>query len=159
MQVRRILALASFLVLTCAEASEFGFDRVDVVSEDPGVWLNYDLPTIGSYPIRPALRFIEQIKLVLTTPAEDLYVGLSLSSQSVVLEREIPGVAGLRWTVGVQTRALVPRGGFGGLAYRIGVFRFAAGASVASAAAWANLSWTSWSILPTVGIGIGRTSH
>lgn len=156
--MKRVVLFAALLGASPARAIGFGFgfDRVDVVSEDPGHWLNYDLPTVSSYPLRPAFRFIEQIKLVLTTPADDLYVGMSLASQSAVLERGVPGVPGLHWTVGLQTRAFLPRGIFGGLAYRTGRLRFGLGISAASAAAWSNLSWASWALLPTIGVGIGR---
>jgi hypothetical protein len=136
----------------------FGFDRVDILSEDPGTWLHYDLPYAGTYPTAPAIRFIAQVKPVWRTPVRGLYVGTSLASQSAVLERPVflTDCHGLYWSAGLQTRLLLPAGLMGGVAWRYGPLRVGAGLSLVSTASWRHRNWTQWSALPTVGIGIGR---
>lgn len=144
------------IVLAASFWSGFGFDRVDVVAEDPGTWMNYDLPMGTSYPPSLAIRFLSQVKPVWTTPVEGLTIGTSLASQSVVYEQPLWKQAGLYWSAGLQTQLLMPRGALAGLAWRRGHFRIGAGVSAVSGSSWARPDWTTWSFLPTLGFGIGR---
>ncbi len=140
------------------EDASFGFERVDILSEDPGTWLHYDLPYAGVFPTSPAMRFLTQIKVVWRTPLRGLYVGTSVRSISAVLEVPLftTDRHGLHLTAGAQSRLLLPSGVMTGLAWRWGPLRLGAGLSVLSAASWSNRRWTQWSFLPTVGIGVGR---
>ncbi len=137
-------------------ASPLSFDRVDVVSEDPGLWLNYDVPYAHVYWPRTGYRFLEQVKPVWRIRAlEGLHLGVSLRSQSLVYERSLGVGHGLYWTAGVQTALLLPRGALGGLAWRRGHFRLGVGVSLLSSATWARPEWTHWQLLPTLGLGVG----
>lgn len=156
--ILRTLVLSLVLSLP-AQAAGFGFDRVDLVSEDTGLWLNHEVPSAGAYPTRAALRFVTQVKVVFDLPGlEGLQAGASLSSQSVSLERPLDlGFLpkGFYWHAGLQTRLLMPRGVFGGLAYRWKWFRVGAGVSALSGASWATPTWSSWTVVPTLGLGVG----
>lgn len=132
------------------------FDRVDLISEDPGTWLNDDLPMVKVNGIATALRFVTQIKTVIQLPVENLYLGLSLQSQSLAYEAPLVKGGAFFWSVALQTRYLMPTGAFAGLAWRCSRIRLAAGVSAASSASWARPNWSHWSVVPTLGIGVGR---
>ncbi len=149
------MPLVATALLVASLQGQIRFDRVDLVSEDPGTWVNYDLPLAPVYALPAGIRFVEQIKPVFTLPWEGWYVGASLASQSVAYERSLLPSANLFWSAGLHTRLLLPRGVHGGLAWRWGVMRLALGVSVTSEATWARPSWRQWSVLPTVGIGVG----
>jgi len=132
-----------------------GFDRVDVLSEDPGLWLNYDVPMLGASPLIPALRFFEQVKVVFRLPWESVYASASFESQSVTYEMPIRAVPGLYVTGGIQTRLLFPRGFLVGVAYRLGALRIGASMSALTAGSWTDPLALSPIVLPTFGIGFG----
>lgn len=133
----------------------FGFSRVDILSEDPGFWINDELPNILAYPLRPTLRFVMQVKVVWATPVRGLTVGTSITSQSIHYERSIFGFESVTVGGGLQTALLLPRGIWVDVAWHRGPYRLALGLSTISDASWANLRWDSWRFLPTVGVGIG----
>jgi hypothetical protein len=133
----------------------FGFSRVDILSEDPGFWINDELPNVLAYPLRPALRFVMQVKVVWSTPVRGLTIGTSVSSQSVHYERNIFGFESVTVGAGLQTALLLPRGLWVDVAWHRGPYRLALGLSTISDASWGNLRWDSWRFLPTVGVGIG----
>jgi hypothetical protein len=143
-------------LILAATATSIPFDRVDLLSEDPGTWIHYDVPGGSNYPTRPAMRFLTQIKPVFELPVEGLYLGASLSSQSLVYERPLLSEWNLYWSAGVQTRLLLPRGVMAGVAWRFWRLRVGLGLSAVSEARWSNPSWRSWAVLPTLGLGIGR---
>ena len=144
------------LTLATATAAPVQFDRVDLISEDPGSFVNYELAAAPTYPTKAAIRFVTQVKPVFEIPrVEGLTVGVSISSQSVVYERPLL-VDGLHWTAGVQTALLMPRGALGGVAYRAGRWRFGVSVSALSGSTWARPSYGQWTVLPTVGVGVGR---
>jgi hypothetical protein len=144
------------LALATAHAEPFRLDRVDVLSEDPGTFLGEGpgLPRTASVT---GIRFVSQVKPVIATPAEGLLVGISLATQSVYYERPIWKGIGL--TTGVQTRMLLPRGALLGGHVRAGRLRLGVSANLLSGATWARPDWTTWRVLPGVGIGIGRPSE
>lgn len=150
------MSLALLLLGASLGAAPLHFDRVDVLSEDPGLWLNYDLPLARVYLPRTGYRLLEQVKPVWRIAAvEGLHVGVSLRSQSLVYERSLGVGHGLFWTAGVQTALLLPRGALGGLAWRRGYFRVGVGVSLLSRATWALPEWKRWQLLPTLGLGVG----
>lgn len=144
---------ATAALLSLCMLGQNPLDRVDLVSEDPGTWVNYDLPVVGANSTATVLRFVEQLKLVWRTPVERLFVGTSIASQSLVYEHPLLEKS-LFLSAGLQTKLLLPRGITAGLAWRAGYVRLGAGVSVLSSASWSNLNWTRWSVLPTVGVGI-----
>jgi hypothetical protein len=152
------VSLIAALTLAAATAQAqpgFGFDRVDIVSEDPGVWLHYDAPMLGMNAATSAVRLIEQLKPVWTLPVKGLYLGTSISSQSLVYEHALLPKHGLFVTGGLQTRLLMPRGALAGVAWRFGRFRVGVSLSALSTSSWARPNWSTWSFLPTFGLGIG----
>ena len=151
------MSVALLLVLGASlHAAPLRFDRVDVLSEDPGLWLNHDLPLASVYWPRTGYRLLEQVKPVWRIAAvEGLHVGVSLRSQSLVYERSLGLGHGLFWTVGLQTSLLLPRGALAGLAWRRGRFRVGVGVSLLSAASWRRPDWTDGWLLPTLGLGVG----
>jgi hypothetical protein len=148
----------SLVAASLTLAAPVRLDRVDVLSEDPGTFLHYDLPMAGAYAPMTAVRFLEQVKVVFTLPVNGLYAGASLSSQSLSYEGPLwrgEDGRGLFWTAGLQTRLLLPYGAWAGVAWRFGFMRLSLGASASSAATWARPSWTEWRVLPTLGLGFG----
>jgi len=142
------------LLITALQGGSFGVERVDLLAEDTGTWINYDLPDATTYPTAAALRFVEQIKVVWHTPWTGVSVGTALGSQSVVYEQPLLPEYQLSWSAGVQTALLLPRGALLGLAWRPSRFRIGVGVSFVSSATWVRPDWSVWSILPTFGFGI-----
>ena len=154
--VRRCRVIA-VLLCAAAGAAPVGLDRVDLISEDPGTWLHYDLPMAPYNVLGVTVGFVQQLKMVLRLGVldESLHLGFSMVSQSIVLERPLP-LPNLYWSGGVQTSLLLPRGLLAGVAWRPGRIRIGAGVSLLSSATWRRPDWTSWHVLPTVGFGLGR---
>jgi hypothetical protein len=153
------LTVALAVVLLSApepsEAPSFGFDRVDLLSEEPGTWLHYDVPLLAAYPTVVVLRWAEQIKPVFRLPMKGLYLGVSISSQSLVYESALLERYNLFWTAGLQTRLLFPTGLQAGLAWRFGYLRIGLSLSAFTDGGWGNIwGWTP-QILPTLGVGVG----
>jgi hypothetical protein len=142
---------------TSTRSASFGFDRVDLLSEDPGTWLHYELPMLGAYPLAPALRFVEQVKVVFRLPVKGLYAGASIGSQSLVYEYPLFADKGLFLTGGLQTRLLFPRGVLVGVAWRAGIFRLGVSLSAFTSGSWQRPTDTAVLFLPTVGLGIGQS--
>lgn len=134
---------------------QVGLERVDVLSEDPGLWLHYEAGRLGVDPLTPTLRFLAQVKPVWSLPVKGLSVGTSLASQSLVYEHPLVESARLSLSVGVQTRLLLPRGVLVGLAWRAGPLRLGVSLSAFSEASWARVDYRYWTVLPTVGVGFG----
>ena len=150
------MLVAAAIALNVALWPGLAFDRVDVLSEEPATWVNHELPLIDVNFTTTAIRWAEQIKPVVSLPMRHFYAGASISSLSLVYERPLIPAHELYWGAGVHTRWLLPRGLFGGLAWRYSYFRLALGAIALSGTAWARPDWSHWLILPTIGIGIGR---
>lgn len=141
------------LLVASALAAPIRLDRVDVLAEDPGTWINYDAPMAPYAATQTAVRFVEQISFVVATPAPDIYVGLSVSSQSVRWERVV--WKNLDVHGGLQTSLLLPRGAFAGAGWTAwDRLHVAAGVSAVSNATWARPSWAQWAVMPTVGVGV-----
>ncbi|MBN1337001.1 MAG: hypothetical protein JXB39_13670 [Deltaproteobacteria bacterium] len=150
-------ALLSLLLLAGpARTAALVFDRVDLVSEDPATWLNYDVPMVGVNTTTVAVRWIEQVKVSWRLPVQGLSIGTSLASLSVFWEHPVWSTAGISAGAGLQTALLLPRGVFADVAWRKGRFRVAAGVGAVSGATWADLDWTAWNVVPTLGLGVGR---
>lgn len=137
-------------------APSFAFDRVDLIAEDTGTWINYELPVIGASTTTSAVRFVEQVKVSVSLPVEGLYAGASIQSQSVSYEWLLAPRWGLGLNAGLHTKLLLPRGLFLTGVWRVWRTRVAFGVSVTSATSWARPDWSSWVVLPTVGFGLGR---
>jgi len=149
----------SLVAASLTLAAPVQLDRVDVLSEDAGLFLHYHLPMTGAYAPMTALRFLEQVKVVLTLPVNGLYAGASVASQSLAYEgalwRTGEDGRGLFWTASLHTRLLMPYGAHAGVAWRFGFMRLSLGASASSASTWARPSWSEWRVLPTLGLGFG----
>ena len=144
-----------FLSTTMAVAGTISLDRVEILSDDPGTWLHYELPLARHRPATAALLFIEQVQPVWQTPWRDVRVGTSLSVQTIQIERPL-GSTPLQWSAGLQTALLCPRGIVAGIHGEWGRFHLSAGLSASSMASWQNRSWSQWTMLPTAGFGITR---
>jgi hypothetical protein len=149
-----MLAVVAAMVLA-AEPASVRFERVDVLSEDPGLWLYQEAPRLAVDPLTPTLRFLSQVKTVWSTPVRGLGFGVSLASQSLVYEYPLLPEARLSLSLGLQTRLLLPRGGTVGLAWRAGPLRLGVSLSVFSEASWARVDYRDWTVLPTLGVGFG----
>lgn len=134
----------------------FGFDRVDLLSEDPGTWLHHDVPLLPGYPVIPLVRFVEQVKPVFHLPVRGLYAGVSIGSQSLVYEHPLWEEKGLFWSAGLQTRLLYPSGALLGVAWRFSRFRVGLSLSCFTDSGWGRPVPGAVSFLPTLGFGIGR---
>jgi len=149
----------SLVAASLTLAAPVRLDRVDVLSEDKGTFLHYDVPMVGAYAPMTVLRFVEQVKVVVALPVDGLYAGASLASQSLSYEgplwRTGEDGRGLFWTASLHTRLLMPYGAHAGVAWRFGFMRLSLGASASSASTWVRPSWTEWHVLPTLGLGFG----
>jgi endonuclease/exonuclease/phosphatase family metal-dependent hydrolase len=117
-----MLALVTALVLT-AEPARVRLERVDVLSEDPGLWLSQEAPRLGVDALTPAVRFLTQVKVVWSTPVRGLGFGVSVESQSLVYEYPLLREQNLALSMGLQTHLLLPRGALLGVAWRAGPVR------------------------------------
>jgi hypothetical protein len=151
-----MLALVTALVLA-AEPARVRFERVDVLSEDPGLWLSQEAPRLGVDPLTPTVRFLTQVKAVWSTPVRGLGFGVSVESQSLVYEYPLLREQNLSLSMGVQTRLLLPRGALLGVAWRAGPVRVGLSLSVFSEATWSRVNYSYWTALPTLGLGFGRS--
>ncbi|MBM4389953.1 MAG: hypothetical protein FJ090_02415 [Deltaproteobacteria bacterium] len=142
------------LLVAIALAQPFRFDRVDILAEDPGTWINYDLPQAPVAFTQTAVRLVEQVSVQWQLPVTNLYLGTSIASQS--LTYELPWKHGLGVHGGLQTSLLLPRGAVLGAHWRTGRVRLGLGASVISSATWAHVDYSQWHVLPTIGVGVGR---
>jgi len=131
-----------------------GFDRVDLISEEIGSFLNYDMLELPLYPTKPAMRFVEQVKVVFRLPWQGLYAGASIESQSLTYEHPV-GPKGLFLTGGVVTRLLFPRGVIAGAAYRLGMLRFGLSVSALTCGIWSAPGSFQLTVFPSLGLGIG----
>jgi hypothetical protein len=151
-----MLALVAALVLA-AEPGGVRWQRVDVLSEDPGVWLLHDAPRLKVDRLTPVVRFLSQVKGVWSTPVRGLGFGVSVGSQSLVYEYPLLPRANLALSMGLQTRLLLPHGALVGVAWRAGPVRLGLSLSVFSEATWSRLNYQYWTALPTLGLGFGRS--
>ncbi|MFH1467785.1 MAG: hypothetical protein ABIO70_25590 [Pseudomonadota bacterium] len=154
--MRRLLPLLLLLAAPAAHAQKIRFQRVDLISEAPGWWLNYDLPMADVNLQTTAIRWVEQLNVVLDMPLEGLSTGISIGAQTLWYERPLLADGDLSWGLGVQTRLLLPSGLNADLSWRWRRLRVGAGVSLASSATWARPDWTAWDAVPTLGIGVGR---
>jgi hypothetical protein len=145
------------LIISAAFGGPLRFDRVDLIAEDPALWVNDDLARLPQVPRLGPIRYLSQVKVVIELPMEGVYFGTSLSSQSIVAERLIVSELPIYGYSGIQAGLFLPRGIMGGLAYREGPLRVGIGFSALSSATWRRPDWSVWSWLPSVGIGIGRS--
>lgn len=148
------------LLALSAAAAPVSLERVDLLSEDPGTWLNYEAPQLQlATADMAAVRFVAQLKPVFTTPVQGLYVGTSLTSQSLVYESPLSEGPDIYVTAGLQTRLLLPAGVLMGVAWRGGPLRVGLSVSMLSEATWVRPSWSSWTVMPSLGLGIVRKAH
>lgn len=145
--------IAWLLCMALAEARPLGFDRIDLLSEDPGTFLDEHVARFGPSPTVTGIRYLEQVKVVVRLPVERVLLGVSAATQSLYVEQPIVGPVGM--TIGVQTRLGLPRGGLVGAHARLGPLRLGLGANLLSAATWARPAWDTWRVLPGVGVGVG----
>jgi hypothetical protein len=132
----------------------FGFDRVDIVSEEIGTFLNYDVVELPVYAVKPVVRFVEQVKVVFRLPWRGFHAGASIESQSLLYEHPV-GPKGLHVTGGLVTRLLFPRGVVAGVAYRFGMFRVGFSLSAFSSGSWSAPGSFQLFLLPSLGLGVG----
>lgn len=150
------LVLAADPEPASATAWSAGFDRVDLLSEEIGTFLNLDLAELPVYPVKPAVRFVEQVKVVFRLPWRGLYAGASIESQSLVYESPLQvGPKGLYLTGGLVTRLLYPRGVLGGVAYRQGMFRLGLSLSIFTSGSWSAPDNFKVFMYPSLGFGVG----
>jgi hypothetical protein len=150
------LLLTTLLALP-AQGAKFRLERVELLADDTGAWLNYDLPMLGAHPLMVGFRLVEQTQLVWALPIENLKVGTGLESITVSYERSMSvDLAGgdLGWYGGLTTRLLMPRGATAGVDWTKKRLRLAAGASMTSASTWARPGWGVWSPMPVLSVGL-----
>lgn len=139
------------------ERPAFGFDRVDILSEDPGTWLLDEVKMLGHNTTTAIMRGVWQVKVHFTLPVEHLTLGLSLASQSIAWEQLLLPEVGLGFVAGVSTRLLLPNGVFGGAIWRWSRLRVSLGINLHSGASWSHLDYSYWRITPAIGLGVGGT--
>lgn len=136
---------------TAALAAEPTVDRVDLLSEHGAPWLAYEAPRFAVASDVVLLRWIEQVSPVVALG--DARLSVSLSAQTIGFETPTWPVSA---TGGVVTRAGLPVGALAGAAVRPGKVRLGLSLAVLSSATWVRPRWTTWTVLPGVGVGLGR---
>lgn len=140
-----------------AQAAKFRLAWVDIVSEDNGTWLSYDLPMLGATPGTVGMRFLYQVQPVWGLPVENLYFGTSLQAQTLHYERTMKvslGPGDLGWYGGLQTRLFMPNGAIAGLRWKTTRTRLALGASAFTPSTWRRPGVKTWSVMPSLGVSI-----
>lgn len=143
-------------VVEAAEAPSFGFERVDVVAELPGTFVNDDLPELAVDPVTIVVRWVEQLQVVFRVPVAGLTIGASIAAQCIYYAVPIPGVRGLELQLGVQSRLLLPVGLSASLGWRIWRVRVGLGVVAATTASWDSVNYDHPYVLPTLALGIGQ---
>ncbi|NOY25479.1 MAG: hypothetical protein GXP62_06355, partial [Oligoflexia bacterium] len=149
--------LAATALSAPAKAETFRLDRIEFLSDDTGMWLNYDLPMVRVHPLTTGLRLIGQTQLVWTLPLDNLLLGTSIDSQSVTYERGFKvDIAGgdLGWYGGISMRLFLPRGLTAGVAWQTKHWRLAAGTAASTAATWRRPSMKVWTVVPTISVAL-----
>ena len=139
--------------LCVAWAAPVQLDRVDLLSESPGTWLAYEAPRLATAPGVAALRWAAQVSPVLSVGNVEL--SASLSAQSVAVRAPFADDR-LSVDAGLVTRAFLPVGGRVGVAWRPGPVRLGLSLVALADATWVRRDYASWTLLPTLGFGIGR---
>ncbi|MEZ4322964.1 MAG: hypothetical protein R3F61_36195 [Myxococcota bacterium] len=152
-----VLGLLGVALAAPDRAAAVHFERVDLVSEDPGRWLVDEVPRTLVSPRGTALRWVEQVKVAFAVPRASLVVGASVTSQSVAVRRPLTHRAPVYGQVGVTTALGLPRGVLVGLEAWRGPVRLGIGVHAHANATWARPVYDTWRVLPGVGIGIGRS--
>lgn len=143
------------LLAVAALAAPFGLDRVDLVSED-SAWLVDELPRAGIASRTVAFRYAQQVQPTWFTPVKGLTVGTSVRAVSLQLEQRLSRPGGLYGSAALVTRFGLPHGARVGLAVRKGPLRVGGSVALLSTATWSTPEWTTWRVLPTLGVGVGR---
>jgi hypothetical protein len=141
------------LLMSIAMAG-FGLDRVDLVAGGPGTFINYDIPVAGSDITRTSIRFVEQVQPVWRFGVDNLYVGTSITSQSLLYDAPITD--DFSYVLGLETSLLVPRGLRVGAAWRSDPVRVELGVSAITPSGWARFDYTTVTIMPTLALGLTR---
>lgn len=149
-----LVTLISLAISLAAASEGVRLARVDLLSLDPGTWINYELPDLTGAPARAGLRFLTQIKPVIALPYPGLSVGASIVSQSLHYERSLGLAPGLAVGAALQTAWLLPRGGYVDVSVTRGRLRAGVGVDALSSATWSHLDWSHWVVLPGVSLGI-----
>ncbi len=144
------------LLLSVAWAGSVSLDRVDLIAAGPGTFVNYDVPVFGSDVTRSAIRFVEQVQPVWRTPVEHLYVGTSITSQSLIWDAPIREQWPVNYVAALETSLLAPRGLRVGAAAIAGPVRFELGVSAITPTGWRRFDYNTWTVMPTLAIGIQR---
>ena len=106
-----IALLCGLSIAAAGETSwEPGLARVEILSDDPGTWIHYELPLAHLRPSTAALRLVEQIQPVWRAPWTGITIGTSVAIQTVQLERAVGSREDLSWKKWAKARLIVERG-------------------------------------------------
>ncbi|MEZ4238978.1 MAG: hypothetical protein R3F59_23060 [Myxococcota bacterium] len=141
------------LIAAWAAAAPVQLDRVDLLSE-AAPWLQQDAPRFGAAPGVTTARWLAQVTPVASIGAAR--VGVALGWQWAGVELPVVRERILWADAAVIARGLLPTGGRLGVAWRPGAVRLGLSVVAESAATWTRPTWRSWSVQPTLGLGLGR---
>ncbi len=138
-------------MVLCASAGPLA--RVEIVADDPGTFLIHELPMIGARPGATLLHGLAQVQPV--WKAGPLTVGTSIAAITVQGELPLTTLADgeLAGLAGIQTRLGLPVGTLLGLSWTRDALWLDLAASIRADASWARPEWSTWSALPTIGVG------
>ena len=143
--------IAMFAVAVAAEPA---LDRVDLLSEHGAPWLVYELPRVNTASEVVVLRWIEQVSPVFALGNARLSV--SLGAQTIGFETPTWPLSA---SGGLVTRAGLPIGALAGAGFRPGKVRVGLSLAVLSSSTWVRPDWNTWTVLPGLGVGIGRDAR
>lgn len=126
-------------------------DRVEVVADDPGVFLTDELPLVAARPATTGLRLLAQVQPVVRL-APPLTLGVSLSALTPAVETP-PGPTGFGGLVALPTRLGLPSGLVIAGTYRRGPLWVDLGLRASSGATWLHPRYGDLRVGPTLGIG------
>ena len=130
--------------------------RLEILADDPGTFLHWELVMLGARPGITAVRFLEQVQPVWRTPWPQLMLGTSLSSQSLTWEQPFTAGSSWGWRGGIQTQTLLPRGLILAGWWRGQHLELAGGLSLLSGASWSQPDWRHWQPILTLGLSLVR---
>ena len=143
------MVIATLGMVTLAAAAPVALERIELVAEEPGTWLLDDLPTVTTRPASVTLRWLEQVQPVLRLGESPLRIGVSWTMQGIFYAHDL---GGLELEGGVQTSLGLPVGAGVTARRALGSWELGAGLGARCGASWADPRFTSWRVVPAVGV-------
>ncbi|MBO84709.1 MAG: hypothetical protein CL927_05070 [Deltaproteobacteria bacterium] len=141
-------------VLLCVAATATAtthFERLELLSDDPGRFLSDELPMVAARPGNTALRFLAQVQPVVGFGTH-FTLGTSLSAWTPGWETAL-GDRPIGVLVAVPTRLGLPTGLVTAATYTRGALWVDLGVAAQTGASWRRPAYRDLRVVPTLGLG------